>query len=155
MFKNPKTLFFVEGGFTEGGTFKGKDENTLYWLRDDPSFFVLCHDMIRTFMRPYACFDGQYQSINLDTADIGSLRSGEDIYEEITIFGYAKDAKNDASFASIKNSIDNEEFDIAIFYNEGEKNISIFTDPKTIHLEAVIATIEHMSEKHGKPLGSI
>jgi hypothetical protein len=69
---------------------------------------------------------------------------------DVGVYGYSQYAHKKLSFESIKESIKNEDFDIAFFQNQNYYEMPIYIDSEKIDLKDVVAKIEFIAGRFGK-----
>jgi hypothetical protein len=70
----------------------------------------------------------------------------------IGIYGFSEYAHKSLSFEAIKETIKNEDFDIAVFYNRNYPELPIYINPDRIDVNDVMAKISAVCNRFGKTM---
>lgn len=126
------------------------------------------HDpLVMDFIKAYTSHAKQNTSnvpifIEEKNWEILTLKTGMDIdlfqsavntcsdVSEFVVYGYSQYTHKKLSFESIKDSIKNEDFDIALVYDQIYPEFPIYIDPEKIDLKDVVAKIEFIAGRFEK-----
>lgn len=117
------------------------------------------------FLKAHSMENGAFISKDsCDAKEILTLSQGADMplflsvidegimNHEYTIYGYSDYPSCELTFETLKDSINNEEYDISLSYQEFHDYLLICFDPKKIDAYDLTETIKIICEKHGKTL---